>query len=96
MYIYFIACTNNICIWFLLLYYKMTKTGKNSKKPNVFFCCCCCCCFLFVCLFVLPNANMTHIYCQHYQLTKDRNVCGAIFCIGAIHKVRTLKQVKFS
>ena len=51
---------------------------------------------LFVCLFVLPNANMTHIYCQHYQLTNDRNVCGAIFCIGAIHKVRTLKQVKFS
>ena len=28
---------------------------------------------------------------QHRQLTNGRNVCGAIFCKGVIHKVRTLK-----
>ena len=28
---------------------------------------------------------------QHRQLTNGRNVCGAIFCKGVIHKVCTLK-----
>ena len=34
-----ITSTNNIYIWFLLLYYKMTKLGTYSKKPNVIYFC---------------------------------------------------------
>ena len=50
--LFYITFTYNIYIRFLLLYYKMTKTGKKIHKNLTY--------FLF--FFVLPNANMSHIY----------------------------------
>ena len=83
MYIYFILHlhTYNIYIWFLLLYYKIIKTGNKFKKAkrNLFFC-------------FTKYKYAAYLLNQQRQLTNGRNVCGAIFCEGAIHKVRTLKQ----
>ena len=77
--IFYITCTCNIYIWFLLLNYKMTKTWNILSKVKLSF-------FVF---------HTGYLLNQHRQLTSDRNFCGVIFCLGAIHKVRTLKQGNF-
>ena len=51
MYIYFILHLHAIYTFdFCYFTIKKSKPGTNSKKPNV------------ICFFVLPNANMPHIY----------------------------------
>ena len=37
VHLFYITSTYNMYIGFLLLYYKIIKTGNNSNKPNVFF-----------------------------------------------------------
>ena len=74
VHLFYMTSTYNIYIWFLLLYYKITKTGNKLKKAKCFFLC------FTKCKYVLYLLN------QHRQLTNDRNVCGAIFCLRGIHR----------
>ena len=76
---FFILHLHAIYTFDLLLNYKMTKTRDILSKVKLSF-------FVF---------HTGYLLNQHRQLTSDRNFCGVIFCFGAIHKVRTLKQGNF-
>ena len=76
---FFILHLHAIYTFDLLLNYKMTKTRDILSKVKLSF-------FVF---------HTGYLLNQHRQLTSDRNFCGVIFCLGAIHKVRTLKQGNF-
>ena len=76
---FFILHLHAIYTFDLLLNYKMTKTRNILSKVKLSF-------FVF---------HTGYLLNQHRQLTSDRNFCGVIFCLGAIHKVRTLKQSNF-
>ena len=76
---FFILHLHAIYTFDLLLNYKMTKTRNILSKVKLSF-------FVF---------HTGYLLNQHRQLTSDRNFCGVIFCLGAIHKVRTLKQGNF-
>ena len=78
MYIYFILHLY-IIYTFDFCYFTTIrpKRRKNSKNPNVIF---------TECKYAAYLLNL------HVHLINGRNVCGAIFCKGAIHKVRMLKK----
>ena len=60
-------------IWFLLLYYKMTKMGNKLKKANFFF-------FIFVFFFCFTECKYAvYLMNQHRQLTNGKNICDGIF-----------------
>ena len=57
--------------WFLLLYYKMTKTGNKLEKAKRFFC--------FLC-FLFYRTYAAHLLNQHRQLTNGREVGECLRC----------------